>query len=473
MSVANKPHPLDPEIAAGLPPGAFDFDEWTLDTIGARRAARAALPVPAPPATTTVFRDEDVDEAVRVRVYAPPDAGPPRPCVFWIHGGGYITGSALAVDSRLNRWVEALDCVVVAVDYRLAPEHPYPVPLEDCYAGLNWVIKHAERLGVDPARVVIAGASAGAGLAAAVALLARDRGGPPLAHQVLIYPMLDDREITPSSQLDGAAVWGGPANRLGWRAYLGPHAGGQDVPAYAAPARAADLAGLPPAFIAVGGADLFRDESVEYASRLLEAGVPAELHVYPGAPHGFEVIVPAAGVSRRCDAEIAGALRRALHPVLPAPRPDTPDNPATGGAPGLDLADRTAIEAVVLSYATAMDTGDWERFRSCFRPDARTVMDRIGEFGTCEAVIELLESRLKTFAALQHFVSNVVISGDGDAATAATYFVSHHVPYGTAPYTYGGTFDFTLVRDREGWRATSHTIRILWEAGRPARVGAS
>ncbi|WP_238017616.1 alpha/beta hydrolase [Dactylosporangium sp. AC04546] len=312
---------LDPEIAAqlaALPPGTFDFDEWTLETIAARRAARAALPVPAAPPTTTVFRDEQVDAAVRVRVYSPPDAGPTRPCVYWIHGGGYISGSALTVDARLNRWVEALDCVVVSVEYRLAPEHTYPTPLEDCYTGLSWAVANADTLGIDPGRIVIAGSSAGAGLAAAVALLTRDRGGPSLAHQVLVYPMLDDRQTTLSSQMDGAPVWGRSANALGWRAYLGSDAGRADLPAYAAPARAVDLAGLPPAFVAVGGADLFRDESIAYATRLLAAGVPTELHVYPGAPHGFEVIAPSAGVSRSCDAEMLAALQRALHPIAPA-----------------------------------------------------------------------------------------------------------------------------------------------------------
>jgi 3-phenylpropionate/cinnamic acid dioxygenase small subunit len=266
--------------------------------------------------------------------------------------------------------------------------------------------------------------------------------------------MLDDRQVTPSSQLDGAAVWGRAANALGWRAYLGPDADRAEVPGYAAPARAVDLAGLPPAFVAVGGADLFRDESVAYASRLLQAGVPAELHVYAGAPHGFEVIVPSAEVSRRCDAEILAALRRALHPAQP---------------PGLTAEDRIAIEEVILRYATALDTQDWDLLRACFRPDARTVMDRVGEFGTREAVIERLAPRLKIFAALQHFISNVMISGNGDTAAARNYFVSHHVPENADAYTYGGTFEFAFVRDREGWRVSSHTIRILWEAGQPQR----
>lgn len=315
----------DPDIAAvlaELPPDTFDFDTWTLATIPARRAARAQLPEAPLPATTTVFRDERVDDDVRVRVYTPPGAGPSpsttRPCVYWIHGGGYISGSALTGDARLGRWVEELDCVVVSVEYRLAPEHPYPHPLLDCYAGLEWTVEHAERLGIDRTRVVVAGSSAGAGLAAALTLFARDRGGPSLVHQLLIYPMLDDRQTTPSSRWDGAAVWGRAATTLGWRAYLGPKSGGADVPGYAAPARAEDLTGLPPACVLVGGADLFRDESVAYATRLLAAGVDTALHLYPGAPHGFEVLVPAADVSRRCDAEITSALRRALYPARDA-----------------------------------------------------------------------------------------------------------------------------------------------------------
>ncbi|MFJ8025459.1 alpha/beta hydrolase [Streptomyces sp. NPDC096311] len=309
----------DPEISAfmsQLPPGVFDFDEWTLETVAQRRAARAQDAVAALPETTTVSHEERVDDDVRVRVYSPPAPAAARPCVYWIHGGGYISGSGLTVDARLNRWAQALDCVVVSVDYRLAPEHPYPAPLLDCYAGMEWTVEHADRLGIDTGHILVAGSSAGAGLAAALTLFARDREGPRLGLQLLIYPMLDDRQSTPSSRREGAAVWGRPANALGWRAYLGPlGAEGADVPGYAAPARAQDLTGLPPACVVVGGADLFRDESVAYAARLLAAGVETELHVYPGVPHGFEVLVPTADVSRRCDADITGALRRALRPA--------------------------------------------------------------------------------------------------------------------------------------------------------------
>jgi 3-phenylpropionate/cinnamic acid dioxygenase small subunit len=142
------------------------------------------------------------------------------------------------------------------------------------------------------------------------------------------------------------------------------------------------------------------------------------------------------------------------------------------GAAGLEIADRIAIEDVIIRYANAMDAQDWDQYRSCFTPDARTVMDRVGEFDTCEAVIALLAPRFTIFAVLQHFVSNFVISGDGDVATARNYFVSHHVPKGTDSYTYGGTFESALVRGTEGWRITSHTIRILWDAGHPLPVTA-
>jgi acetyl esterase/lipase len=183
----------------------------------------------------------------------------------------------------------------VSVEYRLAPEHPHPAPVEDCYAGLKWMVEHAVEIGVDPSRIALAGPSAGGGLAAATALVARDRGGPPLACQILIYPMLDDRNITPSSrEFAGIPGWSREANISGWTALLGDKTGTEDVSPYAAPARASDLSNLPPTLIQVGELEVFRDECVDYALRLMQAGVSTELHVYPGAYHGWEIFVPTA-----------------------------------------------------------------------------------------------------------------------------------------------------------------------------------
>jgi acetyl esterase/lipase len=314
---------IDPEIAAALaasPMGAIDFGTFTFEAMPAMRAAMANMPAVELPATTTESHEVVVPGATgfdpTVRVYSPPTEAVGRPCIYWIHGGGYLFGSGLNVDARINRWVEEFDCVAVSIEYRLAPENPYPAPLDDCYAGLQWIAQHADELGVDPTRIVVAGASAGAGLAAGLAILARDRGEVSLAYQLLIYPMIDDSNTSASSQIEGAPVWSRAANDLGWRAYLGDLAGTDDIPPYAAPARVADVAGLPPAWIGVGTLDVFRDEDITYASRLLAAGIPTELHVYPGAVHGFEMIVPTAGVAQACQRDITQGLRRALRPVV-------------------------------------------------------------------------------------------------------------------------------------------------------------
>jgi acetyl esterase/lipase len=208
--------------------------------------------------------------------------------------------------------------VAVSVEYRLAPEDPHPAPVEDCYAGLRWTADHAAELGIDGARLVIAGASAGGGLAAGVVLLARARGGPPLLGQVLMCPMLDDRSRTPSSrELDGDCVWDQHANLIGWTALLGESVGGPDVHWSAAPARAADLAGLPPAYIDVGSVETFRDEDVEYASRIWQAGGVADLHVWAGGFHGFDTIAPDAAVSKMARSVRTEWLRRLLASVAP------------------------------------------------------------------------------------------------------------------------------------------------------------
>jgi acetyl esterase/lipase len=310
---------LDPEIAialATLPIGGVDFGTFTIDSVSQIRDAMAAMPRPELPPPTVPSREVVVDESAdgaspTVRVYEPDSGSAARACLYWIHGGGYMFGSGLDRDVRLERWAAELDAVVVSVEYRLAPEHPYPAPLHDCYAGLAWTARQHDELGIHPNRIVVAGASAGGGLAAGLALLARDRGEIELAYQLLIYPMIDDRNETASSRIDGAPVWNRAANLLGWRAYLGRDPGGDDIPKYAAPARETDLAGLPKTFIGVGTLDVFRDEDIDYALRLLAAGVPTELHVYPGAPHGFETITPTVGVAVRCQRDIDDALLRA------------------------------------------------------------------------------------------------------------------------------------------------------------------
>lgn len=237
----------------------------------------------------------------------------PRPVIYHVHGGGMVIGNnRVGVDVPLA-WAQALDAVVVSVEYRLAPEHPHPAPVEDVYAGLLWTADHAAEIGADPERIVIAGASAGGGLSAALALLTRDRKGPQPIGQVLMCPMLDDRNDTPSTyQMAGLGVWDRTANETGWTALLGSRRGGPDVPAYAAPARAEDLTGLPPAFLDVGSAETFRDEVVAYASRVWQAGGVAELHVWPGGFHGFDGFAPQAAVSQAARGAQVAWLRRLL-----------------------------------------------------------------------------------------------------------------------------------------------------------------
>ncbi|NEB02754.1 alpha/beta hydrolase [Streptomyces sp. SID13726] len=247
------------------------------------------------------------------RPVAPAPAGTGRPVIYHVHGGGMVLGNnRLGVDGPLA-WAKELDAVVVSVEYRLAPEHPHPAPIEDVYAGLVWTAAHAEEFGGDAERIVIAGASAGGGLSAALALLTRDRKGPRAIGQLLMCPMLDDRNESPSTyQMAGLGVWDRTANETGWTALLGELRGGPDVPAYAAAARAEDLSGLPPAFLDVGSAETFRDEVVAYASRIWQAGGVAELHVWPGGFHGFDGFAPQAALSQAARAAHVGWLRRLL-----------------------------------------------------------------------------------------------------------------------------------------------------------------
>lgn len=251
------------------------------------------------------------DPDVRIKIYEPRVKNHTLPGVLYIHGGGYILGSADMMDYTLQELVSELECVIVSVDYRLAPEHPFPAPLEDCYAALTWFSGNAEKLGSDSSRIAVFGPSAGGGLTAAVSLLARDRNGPPIMFQMPLYPMLDDQLLTKSSnEITDDRVWNKAKSQLGWEMYLGEK--GQESP-YAAPARAADLSGLPPTYTCVGDLDPFRDETINYVSRLTQAGVPTEFHLYPGCFHGFEEYFPSAEVSQRVVKEYQTALKRALY----------------------------------------------------------------------------------------------------------------------------------------------------------------
>jgi acetyl esterase/lipase len=294
---------VDPELLAHLEqvPG-MDLSGDIPKLREAMRRQQEPLLAAMPEVPGVVAVDHTVPGDVRVRIYERADRQTPSPAMLWIHGGGMCFGSVEGDDYMCRTWTARLGCVIASVDYRLAPEHQYPAHVDDCYAALVWLAAAADDFGIDASRIVIGGASAGGGLAAGTALLARDRGEVALAAQLLIFPMIDDRAITPSSQeMDFPKVWNRESNRHGWHAYLGDRAGTDDVPLYAAPARATvdDLRGLPPAYIDVGELDPFRDEDIGYASRLLQAGVPCELHVTPGAFHGSEGQVIEAASSRR------------------------------------------------------------------------------------------------------------------------------------------------------------------------------
>ncbi len=250
---------------------------------------------------------------ITLSIFARTDHAPGGPGIFHTHGGGMIIGDRFTGAEEYLNWVMELDAVVVSVEYRLAPENPDPAPVDDCYAGLVWTAAHADELGIDPARLVIGGGSAGGGLAAGVTLKARDLGGPALAGQLLIYPMIDDRNETPSShQVDGFGVWDRGSNDTGWDALLGDRRKTDAVSIYAAPARATDLTNLPPAFIDVASAEVFRDEDVAYAMKIWEQGGVAELHVWPGGFHGFDAMAPQAALSLRARAARLDWLRRIL-----------------------------------------------------------------------------------------------------------------------------------------------------------------
>lgn len=312
-------HLVDPELLTGLdnfPILELSPDMLKLASAGVTEMSRQQREA-APPSPVVAEERHAPGSAgapdVRMLVYTPPGTEV-KAGYLHIHGGGYVLGAADMSEVSNMALAEEIGAVVVSVDYRLAPGTPHPGPVEDCYAALKWLHANAAALGVDPGRIAIGGESAGGGLAAALALLARDRGEVPIIFQRLIYPMIDDRTVvteTPN-RYTGEFVWTVAHNRFGWRSLLGQEPGGPDISPYAAAARAKDLEGLPPAYIAVGALDLFLDENLDYATRLLRAGVPTELHVYPGAYHGFQIATEAADVVKRSERDALAALKRAL-----------------------------------------------------------------------------------------------------------------------------------------------------------------
>lgn len=250
--------------------------------------------------------------AIPALVLRPAARSGSSPCIYFLHASGMVMpGNRTMLSAEELRWVAGLGATLVSIDYRVAPENPHPAPVDDAYAGLVWTAEQAGDLGIDAGRIVLAGSSAGGGLAAAVALRSRDQHGPAVTRQVLLSPMLDDREATVSSRFEGV-VWDRASNRAGWTALLGDARGGPDVGSYAAPARAADLSRLPPAYLDAGSSEVFRDEIIDYAARMAQAGVPVELHLWAGAMHYSERIAPRAEVTKAAVAARTSYLRRAL-----------------------------------------------------------------------------------------------------------------------------------------------------------------
>ncbi|WP_420637931.1 alpha/beta hydrolase [Candidatus Poriferisocius sp.] len=319
--MANLKYAFDPEftdLIAALPTQLGDLSDP-----GAIRESRtsgmANLLGEQPDREGVAKRDltvpgRDGDPEVPVRVYHPKaEADGLRGALVYIHGGGFMLGSVDMFDAACQEYAQELDAVVVSVEYRLAPEDPYPAGVEDCYAALVWTAAHAGELGVDPARIAVGGGSAGGGLSAAVALMARDRGGPALCFQLLQIPELDDRLQTPSmTQFTDTPLWNRPNAVWSWKHYLGDLYGADDVPYYAAPSRCQDLSGLPPAYVTTMEFDPLRDEGIQYAMDLMRDGVQVELHSYPGTFHG-SAIFGNADVSRRDHADSIRALNRALN----------------------------------------------------------------------------------------------------------------------------------------------------------------
>jgi acetyl esterase/lipase len=307
---------VDPELLTAIKQFPFPTQSFSSEMLAAARnlPAMPPLPPPAPQPFERHIPGPSGAPDLRLVIVDPAPGAKGRPALLHMHGGGFVSGFAGQFNPFLQAAAQNCGCLVVSVDYRLAPETHFPGSLEDNYTALRWLYKNSDELGVDRKRIAIGGESAGGTHATLLAMAARDRREIPILFQLLIYPALDDRtgSTRQPSSYTGQFVWNAGSNRFAWTSFLGVPAGSATVPAGAVPARVENLAGLPPAFIGVGALDLFVDEDVEYARRLINAGVPTELQVIPGAYHGFDVFVPDAAVSKRFTESWMVALRRAF-----------------------------------------------------------------------------------------------------------------------------------------------------------------
>lgn len=308
----SKIHPDLQQIANKSPRFLFSYKylwliKWVLNFTPAPKTPKDIL-------VENIFvTGQDDRTKIRLRIYKPKSIPTPTPGLIWLHGGGYVMGKPEMDDLRCAQYVRESGILIVSVDYRYAPKHPFPIGLEDSYTALKWVESHSQQLGLDAKRIAIGGASAGGGLAAALVQLAHDRQEIKPVFQLLVYPMLDDRTVL-RAELDDSNnfTWTQESNRFGWESYLGKKCGAEDVPAYSVPARREDLSGLPPAWIGVGTLDVFHDEDVAYAQRLKECNVGCEIRIAPDAFHGFDVLVPQSSIVQEFRKSQIAALKKYL-----------------------------------------------------------------------------------------------------------------------------------------------------------------
>ena len=489
---------LDPELREPVREMMGEF--VVLDDIPAARLAMKSL-MEAKAAATSVLDQVEVEERsapgpegapdVILTIIRPKNRERPLPALLWMHGGGYVMGCAAEDEAACARMAAEADCITVAVEYRLAPENPFPAALEDCYAALRWMVTAADELGIDPSLIAIGGGSAGGGLAAGLALLARDRGEMDVVFQLLIYPMLDDTNVGPADDpRPDALLWTRANNLVGWRSYLGCEPGGEGISCYASAPRAADLKGLPPAYISVGDLDLFAQEDIAYADRLIQAGVPTELHVYPGGCHGFDLIVPQADISARFTSDMLCALQRALHP--PA------DRMAARKAPGLPLThedtnledmhmdeslaekvqwlvDRAQISELLHSFARSLDTKDAAGYVNNYAdggilelPDPTSSTGEVVTISRDQMMEFVQKGLMDSYGGTHHMSSNHQITVTGDTALSRSYLQAVHVR--ESPFDHwdaGGWYDCSYVRTPQGWKFSSVKLTAVWMAGRP------